>query len=982
MFKKNIDVKKSLYVIDKDYHLVYLDEGIKRSFPEAKAGDFCYQIFGRVDSPCQNCPLKPGKGEVQFLYNKFLRQRFQIQLSYLEWPGAGECALIIAREFEGGEPGYQEQIWEKDCRDSLTGLYIRSCFCEKAQELLAQKKIGPGWILASIDIEHFKLFNEWYGQEAGDKCLSQIAEHLQYLEKETGGLAGYLWDDDFVVLLPDEGYLFPMQSYIMGIVEKFGEGVGFYPAIGVYRIEETETPVSIMCDRASVALETVKGSYGTRISYFEPGMIRHMEEEHRLLVDAQNGFADGDFIFYLQPKCNLENGKVVGAEALVRWKHKTKGILPPGAFLPLFEKNGFISTLDNYIWEEVCRWLRQWIDRGNPAIPISVNVSRMDVYSMDVPAKFKSLIRKYKLSPRMLDIEITESAYMEQFSVINRVVEELRSAGFHVLMDDFGSGFSSLNMLKDIKLDVLKIDMKFLQLDQENQNRGRKILKTVNNMAQIMEMRVIAEGVETDEQKQLLMDMGLGYGQGYYFYYPLSTEEFEQIFSDGEKLDYVGFRAGKKEKNVRERGIAEYLGCTTEELKEIISISEHMEEMPGALLKYEATGRQEISYVNRGFLRLLGYTGEQFEKKFHNRFPELIYKEDRERVQKEIKEQTLRQESCFSEYRIPMADGNLRWFCSKGRLVKDTSGKPWIYAVLMDIHSYKQQMLWQQKKYRMMAEIPGSIFYDYEPETDCLHIDLSMENGERQVIETKDFLNRIYYHDWLSYDTAGEHQKVFEKALSGPMTGTVDFRGRFFGEEFRWYRSYFSSVANEKGEVYHIVGRADDIQDDKEQLQKWQTRAQRDAMTQLLNHDAANHQIDEAIVKYGGGVLILIDIDDFKKVNDILGHYYGDQFLRHVAAVIRELFRRNDILGRFGGDEFIIFLPGVRSGVLAKNRAKDILDAIGKIRVPRVGSVGCSIGISIADNDAVKREDLFKKADQALYQAKRNGKGFYILHGE
>ena len=148
----------------------------------------------------------------------------------------------------------------------------------------------------------------------------------------------------------------------------------------------------------------------------------------------------------------------------------------------------------------------------------------MDVYSMDVPAKFKSLIRKYKLSPRMLDIEITESAYMEQFSVINRVVEELRSAGFHVLMDDFGSGFSSLNMLKDIKLDVLKIDMKFLQLDQENQNRGRKILKTVNNMAQIMEMRVIAEGVETDEQKQLLMDMGLGYGQGYYFYYPLSTE--------------------------------------------------------------------------------------------------------------------------------------------------------------------------------------------------------------------------------------------------------------------------------------------------------------------------------------------------------------------------------------------------------------------------------------------------------------------------
>ena len=137
MFKKNTDIKKSLYVIDRDYRLVYLDEGIKKCFPEARTGDYCYQLFGRADSPCQNCPLKPGKGEVQFLYNKYLRQRFQIQLSHLEWPGAGECTLIIAREFEGEESEYQEEIWGKDCRDSLTGLYIRSCFCEKAQKLLA-----------------------------------------------------------------------------------------------------------------------------------------------------------------------------------------------------------------------------------------------------------------------------------------------------------------------------------------------------------------------------------------------------------------------------------------------------------------------------------------------------------------------------------------------------------------------------------------------------------------------------------------------------------------------------------------------------------------------------------------------------------------------------------------------------------------------------------------------------------------------------
>ena len=332
----------------------------------------------------------------------------------------------------------------------MTGLYNRKTFFEIVEEVLHSVPDGK-WCMMALDIEHFKLFNQWYGQDAGDSFLAGIARCLNTAQELYGGVAGYFGDDDFGILLPDnDRWINEVQEDIMECVRQSSNSAGFLPAFGMYVINDTTIPASTMYDRAVIAVSHIKGNYAHRVCWFDASMMEILEEEHFLLSEVQRGLEENEFVFYAQPQCNMATGKIVGAESLVRWNHKTRGMVPPGQFIPFLEKNGFIADLDRYIWREVCIWLRKWIDKGMKPMPVSVNVSRVDIYSMDVVAYFRELIETYDLSPSLIEIEITESAYSEDSDMIKKVVDDLRESGFMVLMDDFGSGYSSLNMLKEV----------------------------------------------------------------------------------------------------------------------------------------------------------------------------------------------------------------------------------------------------------------------------------------------------------------------------------------------------------------------------------------------------------------------------------------------------------------------------------------------------------------------------------------------------
>ena len=577
-------------------------------------------------------------------------------------------------------------------KNKLTGLFARIPFFTQTETFLRINEAAAGkYCLIAIDIEHFKLFNEWYGQVAGDKLLREIGAHLNKMRQEFGGIAGYMGGDDFVIVLPnDEKVLENLKCRITGFVRAYGGHTGFLPAFGFYVIDDISLSASQMYDRAILAQETVKGNYAVRCAYYSSDMKTRLENNHVLLAEVQAGLERDEFIYYLQPKCNLNTGKIVGLESLVRWKHPEKGIVAPGYFIPVMESNGLITELDMKVWEQVCQTLQDWIKSGHKVIPISVNVSSVDIYAIDVVEHFKNLVRKYGLPPEYVELEITESAYVEEYKVITSVAEALRNAGFTVLMDDFGSGYSSLNMLKDVNVDVLKIDMKFLKMDENTMDKGMGILEAVTRMANIMGLRMIAEGVETEDQINYLLNMGCIYGQGYFFYKPLPVEEIKALLNDENNVDYRGIQARKIE-HVRFKDLFQSELASDSILNNIL----------GPIAIYDVyCDNVELLQVNDKYCLLVGQDPVDLAENVQ--VMEAIHPDDRKKMQNIFQRSFQRlAEGAEGTVRRRREDGQYIWINIKAFFLREQDGHKMFYGAVRDVseemNQFQKLMFYQNR---------------------------------------------------------------------------------------------------------------------------------------------------------------------------------------------------------------------------------------------------------------------------------------------
>ena len=337
--------------------------------------------------------------------------------------------------------------------DLATNLPLRRTFWRIADKtVLFDNKT---YCILAIDIENFHLINKWYGRETGDELLIEIGEALKSIDAGYGTISGYMGGDNFCVIFEENDDVINLiRKRISGIVNGYrGHDItrAYY---GAYKTADKDITTGEMCDYAYGALEIAKQRPDKDIFWYDESMAREQEAEAKLMPEICSAMDNGEFTFYLQPKCILQTGKIIGSEALVRWISPEKGFISPGQFIPLLEKNGFINKLDVYIWDKVCQTIRRWLDEGRTVLPISINVSRADIYSMDVVRILKDMIEKYNISTENIEIEITESAYVENGSVIKDTEKAFKNAGFKILIDDFGSGYSSLNMLKDIDADV------------------------------------------------------------------------------------------------------------------------------------------------------------------------------------------------------------------------------------------------------------------------------------------------------------------------------------------------------------------------------------------------------------------------------------------------------------------------------------------------------------------------------------------------
>ena len=565
--------------------------------------------------------------------------------------------------------------------DSMTGLYRYGPFFEKAEQRLKELDCS-GYFMVAIDIEHFKLFNEWYGEEEGDRFLIKIGDYLKEMEAHYGSVAGYMGGDDFVILIPDElSVLKELEKTIDVYARQYGGNAGFMPAFGVYRVEDLNLPVSMMYDRAAIALNSIKGSYTKRVGWYDPGMKRKMESDQVLLSEIQRALDKKEFIFYAQPQCNMLTGKIIGLESLVRWQHPERGLISPGEFIPLLERNGFITYLDVYIWEMVCNQLSIWKKSGRRPIPISVNMSRMDIYAIDVVEKFKELISRYEIDPKYLEIEITESAYAEDYDLIRKVVEDLRRAGFPVFMDDFGSGYSSLNMLKDVNVDVIKIDTKFLDMNENSKSRGMGILETIVRMARVMQLKVIAEGVEEKEQVDFLINIGCIYGQGYYYYEPLPISVIETLLTEDNNLDYRGIQARQLKQ------------LKLEELFNENIISEAtLNNMLGAIALYELYEDScEVLRVNEEYYRVTGDNPIDMEER-RRYVLNKVYKDDTDWVLNIFEEAYNNPiQGAEGVFRRHRSNGELMWLHLRVFFLREQDDRRLYYGAIRDATEQMEQ---------------------------------------------------------------------------------------------------------------------------------------------------------------------------------------------------------------------------------------------------------------------------------------------------
>lgn len=524
-------------IIDKESHeILYQNKKSVEMFGN-KVGQLCYEVFCSKEKPCDNCILPTMTGNVA-IFDSFmsrLGKNVRWMFSDISWFDGRKA--VFAKLVEMGDENITSNVkWkylkdmdqERQETDSLTHIPNSKKFFKNAEDILVSDNSGE-YAVVLFDIDRFKSINDIYGMSKGDEVLIHIARVL----KDSFGFEdnfGRMHSDLFAYIVRYE-----KKGEIIKQIEKLRKKISrnefdfdINTSFGIYLVQDRQVPVNLMCDRALMAVKTIKGDVFKFCAFYDEQYRADMLKANEIEHDMHDSLQNGDFKMYLQPKYRLSDNKMVGAEVLCRWLHPEKGMIPPIDFIPLFEKNGFILKLDEYMWEEACKTIRRWIDEGKEPMPLSVNISRYHIKHNDLESVFTRLINTYGIKSSMLTLELTESLFLDNPEELNRVLTGLQRLGFKLEVDDFGSGFSSLNMIRNISVDTIKIDKDFLDNEIATE-KGKIVVNHTIDMAKDLKLQVVAEGVETKEHVDFLKSSRCDVAQGYYFAKPMPLEDFDKL---------------------------------------------------------------------------------------------------------------------------------------------------------------------------------------------------------------------------------------------------------------------------------------------------------------------------------------------------------------------------------------------------------------------------------------------------------------------
>ena len=532
-----------------------------------------------------------------------------------------KAEVILARVLRTIELSEDRQIIMSTERDPLTGLYNREYFYRYAEQFDHHHKDMSMDAIVE-DVNHFHMINERFGTAYGDQVLRRIGELVRDMVRDSGGIVCRREADTFMVYCPHgKDYKAILETASVGLSEDDSSNNRVRLRMGIYADVDKSLDIERRFDRAKMAADTVRNSFAKNIALYDNTLHERELYAEQLIEDFPQAIAEKQFKVFYQPKFDVrqEIPIMASAEALVRWQHPTLGLISPGVFIPLFEENGLIQTLDHYVWRTVAGQIRSWKDRLGFAVPVSVNVSRIDMYDPHLVETFQKLLAENGLQPEELLLEITESAYTQDSEQIVGTVNLLRQLGFRIEMDDFGTGYSSLNMISTLPIDALKLDMQFVR-NAFNQRKDTRMLEVIIDIADYLAVPVIAEGVETEEQLNALKAMGCDLVQGYYFSKPVPEEEYRHFLIERKSQADAPPQDGATRSSAHETGfgkIAYALSCGFESVY-------YVDTENGRYVEFSSEGKYEDLQIE--------HSGGDFFADTLRNIPRVVYPEDQRRL--------------------------------------------------------------------------------------------------------------------------------------------------------------------------------------------------------------------------------------------------------------------------------------------------------------------------------------------------------------
>lgn len=855
------------------------------------------------------------------------------------------------------------------------------------------------------DVTGFQLVNDFYGFMEGDRFLEQL-DHL-FAGFARTVVSGRVFSDHFLrlAIIKEDTDISQIMQEMTQKMEQFLAEQRIYHlncrlmlSCGYCIVEHGAKGLLKAIDDANLARKEAKGTKQTVINWFDNAMRQKINNKKNMEIDIQAALMNEEFIFYLQPKVNLNTGKVVGAEALARWVKNDGTPIYPDTFVPIMERNGTIIELDFMIYRKVCAYLKDKLDHKKETVPISVNMSRIHIYQMDFARKIHTIAQQYGIPSYLLEFEITETVLLDEFDDAKNVIDELRQFGYKVSIDDFGTGFTGLNIWKQLEFDIIKLDKSFISEKPIEMKNNDSIIMAVTYVGRMQKTVLLCEGVETQEQCRHMKELGCEIAQGYYFSRPIPTKEFDRIMKE-KNWYYPIFFADSKQKEEHVQSVEEWKRLQIDNFyREIYDL------VDCAIVEYQEDPNKEGTFEclswNNYAAELFGYSERDIilsEKiDIINQF---ILPEDILSNVDKITRLKSTGDSILLDFRIRRVDGTIRYVTGTLKVIFDMNGKQIYLAVLMDksdrqeVEHLKNRLNRvidrTQRRYLEAAKMLRTDVWNYDFTKKIIELPVTEEfsdldlQGKKQLslsefVETG-CIHPDYIHTFLG---------MFAEIQHGAITVQRDVLVRIRTGQYQWFHITGRAIAwDQEQNPIEMVGVSKNVHGEKmrqKHYQELKVKAMKDSLTGFCNRETACLQIQEKMKELANSKKIscffLLDIDNFKSINDNFGHWVGDKVLQAICRKLERLLPSNSVLGRLGGDEFILFISGFIREQQIQRMAENICHALNTILIVEYeeGTISVSIGIACVEKN-INFDELYRRADKAMYLVKHQNKNGYHI---